>query len=217
MFIRRKNINFFYTVLLGAFGLMGCEPQSASLPPLEGLDLPPALSASYEASFFERPEITAHHFLTAYDRFAEAGPVTRANVLDYSRMQEALERGRLLGHILALDMNGDGNITRPEFQVYSALPQGANKRLRLEDIFLSDENEDEVISLAEAILYSRELYARATAYEMRPIESYLMLFDVNGDGTVTRPEMKRHLFDLFPIREAEKPRKTAGLRRAYSQ
>jgi len=191
--------------------LMACQ-QEASVPPLEAIELPSDLSVSLKASFEMNPELTAHHFLSTFDRFAKSGPVTRAIVSDYTRMQDALERGRLLGHILALDMNGDGHITRMEFETYSALPQGVNKRLRLEDLFLSDGNQDGHMSLNETLLYSRKLHARAATHEMRPIESYLMLFDVNGDEEVTRVEMKRRLFELFPIRDAEMVKSSTGLR-----
>lgn len=38
--------------------------------------------------------------------------------------------------------------------------------------------------------FSRGLYAKRSKRNLRPIESYLMLFDLNTDSTVTRTEMK---------------------------
>ncbi|MEP4050959.1 MAG: hypothetical protein ABJN22_01810 [Litorimonas sp.] len=176
-------------------GLLGCQP-ATSITPLEAPDLPVDLPESYRAALYENPEATAQRFVAAFDGLAKTGPVTRRRVQDYTRLQDGLERGRLLGYVLALDLNGDTNITQSEYEVFSSFPKGPNKILALKDLFQSDANQDEIISLPEAVLYSRDLHARAGTQDMRPIESYLMLYDLNSDGEVMRSELTDQLFSL---------------------
>ena len=183
--------------LLGCLALIGCQPQSTLVPMADPV-LPDDLAQAYKLSFKTNPDITAHRFLAAFDSFAATGDVTAPRVLDFTRMQDGLERGRLLGFVLALDLNGDAQVTHAEFERFSTFPKGPNKILGLDDLFQFDENQDQIISMREAILYSRTLHMRAATGDLRPIESYLMLFDVNSDGAVTRSEMKSRLFTLLP-------------------
>jgi len=202
--------------LLGCLTLIGCQPQSA-LVPIHEPTLPVELPDVYKISFETNSNVTADRFLMAYDNFALSGPVTVPRVLDFIRMQDGLERGRLLGYVLALDLNGDAYITRAEYERFSSFQKGPNKILGLDDLFIYDENQDDVISMREAILYSRTLHLRAATHDMRPIESYLMLFDVNADGEVTRSEMISRLFTLTPRPKAQPEVKRFGLRRASPQ
>ena len=199
--------------LLSCLALTGCQAPTA-MAPIESPSLPTELAEAYKASFKQNPEITARRFLMAYDSFALSGPVTQPRVLDFTRMQDGLERGRLLGYVLALDLNGDAQITQTEYHTFSSFQKGPNKILGLDDLFLTDENQDQIISLQEAILYGRKLHDRAATHDMRQIESYLMLFDVNSDGVVTRSEMKARLFSLYSRPLEGSAKQAVGLRRA---
>ena len=181
---------------------MGCKPQSTIAPVAEP-ELPKALSQSYKTSFRNIAEATALRFLKAYDGFAETGPVTTARVLAHAKVQASLERGKLLTYVLAIDMNGDTKITRTEYEEFSKLPKWSSQLLRMDDLFQSDEDQDGVISLQEAVLYSRKLSARSSAHDMRPIESYFMLFDINQDGVVRRAEIQMSLAQFRPKKTAE--------------
>ena len=188
--------------LLTLAALLGCQAQSPIEPqPSVAMRLPTEFSQSYQISFQENPRLTAQRFLRAYDNFAKYGPVNYATVQDHARLQMSLERGQMLGGILAVDLNDDGLITRIEYETLSRLPNGNKKSERMAGLFEFDENKDDLMTFEEAIKYGQTLNERLPQKTLRPIESYLMLFDLNEDGEVMRDEVVTALYAFLPQSE----------------
>lgn len=206
------------TAFLAIIGLMACQPQEATAPQqdqnlgtnllVDDINLPTTLSGSYHTAFVTAPRVTAVRFLDAYNDFAASGPVTRARVKDHARLRVSLERGQYLGHILAMDLDGDTQITSAEFEGALSLPGWANKSISVEGLFQSDDNRDGLISLHEAFAYSEVLRVQSASKSLKPIESFFLLSDANGDDIVTPNEMKFYLYDKL----AEKDARPAELR-----
>ena len=163
--------------------------------------LPTEFSQSLQAAFRENPPLTAQRFLHAYDGFAKYGPVNTETVQDHARLQASVERGQMLGGILAVDLNADGLITRIEYETLSTLPNGNKKSERMAGLFEFDENEDDLMTLEEAIKYGETFNARLPQKNLHPIESYLMLFDLDEDGVVIRDEVVTALYAYLPQSE----------------
>lgn len=199
--------------LLTVVALLGCQAQTSTTSSIEpqpsvSMRLPTEFSQSYQVSFQENPSLTAQRFLHAYDNFAKYGPVNYATVQDHARLQMSLERGQMLGGILAVDLNADGLITRIEYETLSGLPNGNKKMARIAGLFEFDENADDLMTFEEAIKFGQTLNERLPQRGLRPIESYLMLFDLNSDGEVEREEVVKALYAYLPPSE----RSPAGLR-----
>ena len=173
---------------------MGCQGQNAAepLPPVS-LELPTEFSQSYQLAFQANPQLTAQRFLSAYDGFAHYGPVTAESLKNHARLRAATERARGFTDILAMDLNEDGLIIRAEYDALTGLPNGTKKALRLAGLFSFDENQDGYISREEAYVFSQHLNTVRPKNTLRPIESYLMLFDLNGDEQVMRGEVVKAL------------------------
>ena len=171
-------------------GLLGGQSRPAAAPIVSAPQtLPTEFSASYQLAFQKTPHLTAQRFLNAYDDLAAYGPVTYEAVQGHAMLQAFVEKGQGRGGILAVDLNANGLITRIEFETRSAFSNdNAN---RLAGVFEFDETQEELMSLEEAVQFGQDLFEA-------PIERYLMIFDVNLDGEVTRSEMKAQLFGLFP-------------------
>ena len=183
-----------YGALISAAVSVGCSPANSpeqSVPFLEFSDiqLPQRLHDSYMKSLDAVPELTAKRFLSAYENLAVYGPVTDEKIRDHARFQAASERSQFLSHIFAYDLNGDMKITRSEVEALARIPIRPHKALGERPLFTADKNANDIISLYEATHYSRALYMKRSQGGLRPIESYLMLFDLNTDGVVTRTEM----------------------------
>lgn len=179
-----------YIGLFAALLIMGCrETVSIEPKPRMSMSLPTELSQSLDIAFRDNPAFTAERFLQTFDRFENYSPVTRTAVENHARLHATLDRGQRLGGILAVDLNEDGLITRIEFETVSALPNGHDKSVRMAGLFEFDKNKDDLMTFEEAIRFGESLNARANAQTLRPIESYLMLFDRNNDGRVQRDEM----------------------------
>ena len=188
--------------LLALVALLGCQAQ----PPIEAqpsvsMRLPTEFSRSFQDSFQANPGLTAERFLQAFDGFAKYGPVTSQSVQDHSRLRASLERGQILGGILSIDLNGDGLITRKEYETLSGLPNGNKKFIRMAGLFDFDINQNGSINVEEAILFGENLNALRSQNNLFPIESYLMLFDINTDGEVLREEVVRALYAHLPESE----------------
>ena len=202
-----------YISLLAALALLGCQAQTSTAPSIEpapsvSMSLPAEFSQSYQIAFQENPKLTALRFLQAFDEFEIYGPVTTKTVRNHARLQASLERGQRLGGILAMDLNADGLITRIEFETLSGLPNGNKKAARMAGLFEFDANQDDLMSFEEAIRFGERLNARQPEPGLRPIESYLMLFDLNTDGHVMREEVVKALYIYLPQHE----RSAASLR-----
>jgi len=64
-------------------------------------------------------------------------------------------------------------------------------------MFEFNENEDDLMTRTEAVKVGEDLTKRRHQDYLRPIESYVMLFDLNSDGHVLRDEVLTSLeFDL---------------------
>jgi len=196
-----------FTALMVMLGCRAPSQPDASLEPIGDVELPIRLSESYLKSLEAVPELTAQRFLTAYKNLAAYGPVTQDKILDHARFQAASQRGQLLGALLAYDLNGDLEITRSEVDALAVMPPRHNKAIDPASLFEADKNGDDVISLFEATHHSRALYTQRAQKDMRPIESYLMLFDLNTNGVVTRTEMR---VSLKPFMGREQERRSGG-------
>ena len=189
--------------LLAALALLGCQAQTSTAPSIEpepsvSMSLPAEFSRSYQIAFQDNPTLTAQRFLQAFDQFEKYGPVTSDAVRNHARLHASLERGQRMGGILAMDLNADGLITRIEFETLSALPNGNKKASRMAGLFEFDENQDDLMTFEEAIRFGERLNASQQTQSLRPVESYLMLFDLNKDARVTREEMVKALFIYLP-------------------
>ena len=176
--------------------------KTETTPPVEEIKLPMRLSESYLKSLDAVPELTAKRFFTAYENLAAYGPVTENKIIDHARFQAASQRGKILSALLAYDLNGDLEITRSEVEALSMIAIRPQKTLGSRPFFNADTNRDDTLSFAETLRYSRKLYAEHSQKDMRPIESYLMLFDLNTNGVVTRTEMKVALKPYLGERDA---------------
>jgi len=135
---------------------------------------------------------------------AAYGPVRQEKILNHARFHAATEKGQLVSHILAYDLDGNMEISRSEIEAAEAIPIRPHKALAAQPQLSADKNGDDVITLPEAMEFSRELYAKRSKRNLLPIESYLMLFDLNTDGTVTRTEMKVALKPYLGREDAER-------------
>ena len=184
---------------LVALALLGCQSEVSIDPgPDMSMRLPTEFSQSFQIAFQENPPLTAQRFLQAFDKFEKYGPVTDDAVLNHARLHASLERGQRFGGILAMDLNNDGLITRIEYEMLSELPNGHQKAARMTGLFEFDENKDDLMTFGEAIRFGESLNARAAEPGLRPIESYLMLFDLNKDGQVIREEIVQALYIYLP-------------------
>ncbi len=197
--------------VISAILLLGCQgerSQSAALTPTgaRAVDLPQRFDDSLEKAFQRNPKQTAQRILRAHDGFSRAGPVTTESVKNYIHLEAAAARAQFLSDIMASDLNGDSLITPAEFAVLPRLPNGYKKARRLDGLFSHDKNQDGYISLAEAYDFASALKAARMKSDIAPIGSYLMLFDLNADGTVLRAEMTKALRDYV---EGDEQPKTA--------
>ena len=193
--------------------LLGCQGDKTAAPVLtpqeiDNIDLPTSFGQSLELAFQANPEQTARRILRAHDGFSRVGPVTTKTVKDYLRLEASTHRARFFTDILAIDLNGDQLITPAEFDVLPTVPNGYKKAMRLDALFGYDENLDGYISVDEALEFAGYLSDLRAKTEMHPIGRYLMLFDLNGDGKVVRPEVVKALRDyLSDTRNTEPPLK----------
>ena len=187
------RINLISLSLLCGFGVIACQP-AAEYRPIATPDLPMSLSDDYRADFMETPQSSAAQFLTAYQDFAKSGPVTLDRMEEHLRLQAAAVRGQFLANVLAFDLNGDLDITQSEMHAVRNAPQWDQKTISLADLFEADENQDGRVSFQESVLYSRSLYQKAKPTDWLPIESYLVLSDLDRDGTITDREMKTYIY-----------------------
>lgn len=207
-----------YTPVIAVFGLMACQPTNSSDPTnkfevntlVEEIILPTKLSGSYHTAFVSAPRVTAVRFLDAYTDFAASGPVTRARLEDHARLRVSLERGQYLGHILAMDLNGDAQITPAELDAALSLPGWSNKPITIDGLFQTDENKDGLISLHEALAYSDILRIQADVKSLKPIESFFLLSDTDGDDIVTSDEIKLYLYDKLREKRRRSPQLRSG-------
>ena len=183
------------TLLLSCQGDLGAGP-SRTKETLT-IELPTAFGESLERAFEVNPEQTATRILRAHDAFSRIGPVTTQSVKNYTRLERSSDRARIITDILAADLNGDQLITRSEFAVLPELPNGYKKAKRLDGLFEHDANRDGYISLHEAFAFAGHLNAARVEGDMHPIGTYLMLFDLNADGTVVRGEVITALRDYL--------------------
>lgn len=200
--------------LLTVAALLGCQAQPSTKTSTKAstesqarapLPLPTEFSQSYQMAFQENPSLTAQRFLHAYDGFTQHSPVTRKTVQDHAKVHASLERGQILGGILATELNADGLITRFEFETLPAFPNGNKKPDRFAGIFEFDENKDDLMTFEDALRFGQELNALHSENNQHPIESYLMLFDLDADGEVMRDEVMMALHIHLP-----KPERARG-------
>ena len=182
--------------------LLGCQVETGAAGPTTPqesltIELPTNFGESLERAFQVNPEQTATRILRAHDAFSRVGPVTTQSVKDYARLERSTDRARIVTDILAADLNADQLITRAEFAVLPQLPNGYKKAVRLDGLFEHDENRDGYISLHEAFAFAGHLNAARIEGDMHPIGTYLMLFDLNADGTVVRAEVIKALRDYL--------------------
>jgi len=190
---------------LAAAFLIGCQAETSARAPQGSVavDLPTKFDESLELAFQANPEQTAKRILRAHDGFSRVGPVTTASVKDYIRLERAADRARNVSDILSVDLNGDQLVTPAEFEVLPGLPNGYKKAVRLGGLFNYDKNGDTVISLSEAMTFAQALNTARLKTDIAPIGSYLMLFDLNADGQVTRAEILKALREY--VSEASAP------------
>ena len=207
------SVFIYFTRCLGLVALMfllGCQEDKTIAPALipqasQNIVLPTRFDESLERAFQANPEQTAQRILRAHDGFSRVGPVTPQSVKNYLRLEASTDRANIMADILAIDLNGDEVITRAEYGVLSKLPNGFKKSARLDDLFAYDENLDGYISLNEAFDFAEHMAAARARRDLRPIGSYLMLFDLNGDGTVLRPEVVKALRDYLTAFQNAEP------------
>jgi len=162
-------------------GFLGGQGQPAAAPTVSAPSaLPTEFSSSYEIAFEKTPQLTAQRILNAYDGLTAYGPVTYEAVQGHAMLQALVEKDQGRGGILAADLNRRGYVTRIEFETRSAF--SIDNADRLAGVFEFDETHDELMSLEEAVQFGQDLFEA-------PIERYLMLFDLDGDGVVVRDEV----------------------------
>ena len=162
-------------------GFLGGQGQPAAAPTVSAPSaLPTEFSSSYEIAFEKTPQLTAQRILNAYDGLAAYGHVTYEAVQGHAMLQALVEKDQGRGGILAADLNRRGYVTRIEFETRSAF--SIDNADRLAGVFEFDETHDELMSLEEAVQFGQDLFEA-------PIERYLMLFDLDGDGVVVRDEV----------------------------
>ena len=167
--------------------------------------LPTRFDESLERAFQANSEQTAQRILRAHDAFNRIAPVTTQSVKNYMRLETATDRAHILADILAMDLNGDAVITRAEFDVLRGLPNGYKKSARLGDLFGHDDNRDGYISLGEAFAFAEHMAADRAEMKLPSIGSYLMLFDLNADETVSRAEAVKALREYFTDIQSAEP------------
>jgi len=123
-------------------------------------------------------------------KFDLDGVVDSAVFENAKRMQNAMDRIRYLQPILVLDLDGDGAVSQDEFRIV-AVTQDARLRATSEVMRLSaDENQDNTISIGEALKYAQGKLdvARQKSHRMI-ITDEIPNMDINGDGQTTIKEI----------------------------
>jgi hypothetical protein len=149
--------------------------------------LPDALSPTYQIALRKNPAFTAKLFLQAYEDVAASGPVTSDAVQAYVQRQIASGPQPARGGIVSAKLNTEGFITRLDVKLGGATPKP------LGAIFEFSAAQEALMSFEESVAFGQELFSAQPEENIFPIESYLMLFDLDGDGTVAREEVERAL------------------------
>ena len=119
------------------------------------------------------------------------GPVTRADVKRWLSARRARERSRVLAGVLAYDLDGDGTVTRQEYETKpdGAAPKNSDRFDKF--VSLADSNLDGVFSATELYAYADRAAGRRSGVARTRADAYdLSQFDADGDETVTEAEVR---------------------------
>ena len=122
-------------------------------------------------------------------RFNPSGTVTGADVALHRSVDEALERSRRLGQYLAFDLDGDGTVTRDEFDRFPQNRRSVMNELLNVAFQRSDANGNGKLEVAELLAVAREETETRMA-RRRQDDPNPMIFDRDGDGQVDVRELK---------------------------
>lgn len=175
------------------------EPLSVQIPPRHAVGYPSAYLGSLEliedlpealrAEIARDPQGFNARSQQLVNEIGLSGSVTAKDVRRYRQSQTAQARAAKLAGYLALDLNGDGNLTADEID-YAAWNANVDRRTEIRALAAAaDSNSDGTISYQELVAaIDRELIDRNASAAGLPFDP--MLFDMNGDGKVVHDELR---------------------------
>lgn len=143
-------------------------------------------------------------------RYNPTGTVTAEDVTLLREADTARRRGSLLGQYLSFDLDGDGVVTRTEFD---KVPATVNKsgKTQLDLAFASsDANADRRLDFAELTAIA-DVQVEEQTSRMRRVDDSPLMFDLNGDGVVNVEELTEAVNEIAaqPVAEPVRPGSSA--------
>ncbi len=126
-------------------------------------------------------------------QISASGVATQEDIDRFERVEVARARAGLVGQMLPMDLDGDGNVSRAEFDAFmDAKP--VNEKARAEMLRLeADTDKDGDTSFAEMMAYAGKKATDMVTAKRRRDRYNPMLFDENGDGRVDGDEISRRI------------------------
>lgn len=152
---------------------------------------------AFEKRLTDYPEQMKARMLRAFDKHAQDGVVRAEQVHLLTTQYEAKIRGKMIGDILKLDLDGDNHLSPSEFGAIndrkSTMWMSAlDRKLPYTD---ADTNKDGSLSLKEMQQFSREYAQDRSPSRSRQEALYFMAFDTDKNGSLTRAELENYMDD----------------------
>jgi len=180
------------------------ESDDFVLLPIESVPLNTELDSQTISRIKSSPESAVAYLLHAFEKVANDGIVTISELQIIANQNAAIARANTVQSLLVFDENGDGQITKAEFQVVQP-----NNRTHIrfpgEYVFIrADKDENDVLTMTEILLYGREFPSKAS----RSRSDWIGGFDKNSDGRITKKEFLASVDNLMqefgePVTEAQ--------------
>lgn len=160
------------------------ESDDLVLPPIESVPLDTELDAQLVSRINSSPESAAAYLLRAFESVANEDVVTISELQIIANQNAAIARAKTVQSLLVFDENGDGQITKAEFQVVQ--PNNTSHiRFPGEYVFIrADKDENDILTMKEILLYGREFPSKASRFR----SDWIGGFDENSDGRITKTE-----------------------------
>lgn len=158
--------------------------------------IPPAIEATARAL----PQEVLNNITRRQDQFLRDitnrlfqltpdGKVTQERIDLWDSVQKATARFGLIGQIIVLDLNGDGNVTIGELADANQFADPRRRGNSVSNFAEADTNSDEVVTYPETVAWAIKLHEKNPP---RVNNRYsIMAFDTDKDGIVDLPEITK--------------------------
>jgi len=163
-------------------------PQVAAKPEVEGAPAPVEIPDVFRKQIHNNKAAFLLGRINDLYRYSPTGTVTAEDVTLVRQVDLARRRAQAMTQYLAFDLNGDGAVTREEFERLPASVVNRGKPQLDLAFATSDPNSDGKLDPSELIaIASAEAEQQAT--RRRSYDDSPMMFDRNGDGKVDTKEV----------------------------